>query len=912
MRIAIIVKQPGFVRYIRSQVEFLLDHGHAVHVGIQDGPVVDEDNILAELVARRPGITLGTVPRRHDAWVRIAGNVRGALDYFHYLLPEFASAQGLRERARKLAGAGAQRAFAFCWRLGVGRSATLGSAILRVLRAMECGVPPSPAMVTYIRELDVEAVVVTGLVWPRSPQVDVIRAARRLGLPTGYIVNSWDNLTNKGDIKTFVDRVIVWNDQQRQEAIGIHGVSPERVVVVGAATFDRWFARHPTRSRAEFCARLGLDPDRPLILYTCSSPRIAPGASEPEFVKQWLTALRTSAVPVLREAAVIIRPHPFNAQPWQGVDFGFDQVAVFPQAGSTVVGHRDQGDYFDSLYYSDAAVGVNTSAFLEAAIAGAKSFTVSGSQFADTQEGTVHFHYLTELGIVHSASSIAEHVSALSVALGQSRGSERHPLPEVIPFVRPGGHDHAATPLAAEALLDLAKMRPAGAAIEGPVAWFWRAVFSPLAAIEGWRRLPAKARASAPRKRGGIAGRAARALVGGTLGVLGWLGWRSQFEQRALAPAVTLLSEFLPRKHAAGPAQSRAIALVHKLEARDRSVHKALKAARDSGKPVIVGPWLSEVGFEVLYWIPFLNWFQQHYKIDRERVTIISRGGVASWYDGLGARYVDLFDYYTPGEFRERNIERQGKTGHQKQSKVSEFEREIVARVAADLGMSKPSVVYPEVMFRLFDRYWAGLDPSNILRERTIFKPFARVQSQRSLGLPDDYVAVKFYFRESFPDNFENRKLMLDVIRRIASQAHVVLLGTGLRVDDHEDFTVRAGERVHTIDHLLTASDNLRLQSEIICGARAFVGTYGGMSYVASYFGVPSIGFESDAQYNRPAHLETALREMRAFRGPLHVIGAADMPVLETLIGTWVKSSDDEQAGHYPNGEPLVAVPRHG
>src|SRR5690348_16329422 len=27
-------------------------------------------------------------------------------------------------------------------------------------------------------------------------------------------------------------------------------------------------------------------------------------------------------------------------------------------------------------------------------------------------------------------------------------------------------------------------------------------------------------------------------------------------------------------------------------------------------KPIVVGPWLAEVGYEVLYWIPFLRWFQ--------------------------------------------------------------------------------------------------------------------------------------------------------------------------------------------------------------------------------------------------------------------------------------------------------------
>ena len=26
-------------------------------------------------------------------------------------------------------------------------------------------------------------------------------------------------------------------------------------------------------------------------------------------------------------------------------------------------------------------------------------------------------------------------------------------------------------------------------------------------------------------------------------------------------------------------------------------------------EPILVGPWLGEVGFELLYWIPFLRWF---------------------------------------------------------------------------------------------------------------------------------------------------------------------------------------------------------------------------------------------------------------------------------------------------------------
>src|SRR5262249_22844206 len=48
-------------------------------------------------------------------------------------------------------------------------------------------------------------------------------------------------------------------------------------------------------------------------------------------------------------------------------------------------------------------------------------------------------------------------------------------------------------------------------------------------------------------------------------------------------------------------------------------------AAVASGRgPIIVGPWLSEVGFEVLYWIPFLRWFVDRYRVDPARVVAVS------------------------------------------------------------------------------------------------------------------------------------------------------------------------------------------------------------------------------------------------------------------------------------------------
>ena len=66
-------------------------------------------------------------------------------------------------------------------------------------------------------------------------------------------------------------RVIVWNETQKQEAVQLHGVPADRVIVTGAQCYDQWFGRQPVRTREEFCRRVGLPADRPFILYVCSA-----------------------------------------------------------------------------------------------------------------------------------------------------------------------------------------------------------------------------------------------------------------------------------------------------------------------------------------------------------------------------------------------------------------------------------------------------------------------------------------------------------------------------------------------------------------------------------------------------------------------------------------------------------------
>ena len=43
-------------------------------------------------------------------------------------------------------------------------------------------------------------------------------------------------------------------------------------------------------------------------------------------------------------------------------------------------------------------------------------------------------------------------------------------------------------------------------------------------------------------------------------------------------------------------------------------------------QPIIAGPWLTEVGFELLYWIPFLAWAKAYGSIHDDQLIVISQG----------------------------------------------------------------------------------------------------------------------------------------------------------------------------------------------------------------------------------------------------------------------------------------------
>jgi hypothetical protein len=325
----------------------------------------------------------------------------------------------------------------------------------------------------------------------------------------------------------------------------------------------------------------------------------------------------------------------------------------------------------------------------------------------------------------------------------------------------------------------------------------------------------------------------------------------------------------------------------------DRQILDEIGRIAGSGRSIIVGPWTGELGFELLYWIPFVEWVRRQWNVPREQLFVISRGGVASWYGVAETRYADVFSSIGPDEFRQAVAEEK-----RKQRRLAPLDERLVAAIRDRHGLADGEWLHPRVMYRLFAPFWSDEAGYSRIEQFTRYESetwsdFSRLEKsdQVSLSLPPDYVAVRFYFSECFPDTPENRAFAQGVVLSLADRHPVVLLNPGFSIDDHDDWVAAPSSRVHTIAAHLDPERNLAVQTAVIRGARAFAGSYGGYSYLAPMCGVPAIAFFSRPTFKHH-HLYAAQRALaRMDAAALTVVDVSATPLVQSALAGLVTVS---------------------
>lgn len=324
--------------------------------------------------------------------------------------------------------------------------------------------------------------------------------------------------------------------------------------------------------------------------------------------------------------------------------------------------------------------------------------------------------------------------------------------------------------------------------------------------------------------------------------------------------------------------------------AQSRLIEGELARVAASGDPIIVGPWLTEPGIELMFWVPLLRWFVERFGIEPARIVAVSRGGVQGWYEGIAARYVDAFSIATLDELRGIQPEWYAKG---KPVEIHQWDHDLIERVRTRLGLERAAWIHPAMLFN-FSRliYNAGAGGDRLLFRMTRHRRLTHLPPPPELlaDLPDEFVAIRFYTqarRGALWDNADTSRAIREFVRLLSARIPVVDLDPGVRLKDHIqpqwDFDYGPDVRVWRLFGRVPLEHNLGAQAWLISRARAFAGTLGGLSSIAPVTGVPALtmtsldGYPFLTPYRRYSLM--AFRQLGARYGisnPLH----ADLPRL--------------------------------
>ena len=484
MKVLFFSAHHGYYRNFESVIAALAEREHSVHLAADEPESLGGQALVERLAARYPSVTFGYAPSLDDEpWFRLARKLRCASDYVRFHDDAFSTFRKTRLNLRERIPRGILRLMD----LGVDRSRGARWALGALLRGSEMVMPVSEASRAFIEAQDPDVVLFASVTAWRLPQIDHLRAARALGRRTGVCVFSWDHLSSKALLRNLPDRILLWNETQKREAVQWHRMPEERISVTGAQCYDQWFDRAPSRDRASFCRAVGLSAERSILLYVCSV--MTPNPHESQFVLRWIEELRRSPDKRLRDVGILVRPHPERMAEWEGVSLeSFGNAVLY---GRNPVSPDTQADYFDSLYHSHAVIGLVTSAFLEAAIVGRSVHTLLLPEFEMYQEGVQHFRYLMDVegGLLKVTRSLPAHFAELASTLARPLQRDEQNVRFVRAFVRPQGLDVRATPAFVSAVEQMASVTPGRDASPA-----WHRAFQPIVRVvarsseEGWLR----------------------------------------------------------------------------------------------------------------------------------------------------------------------------------------------------------------------------------------------------------------------------------------------------------------------------------------------------------------------------------------------------------------------------------------
>jgi hypothetical protein len=246
-------------------------------------------------------------------------------------------------------------------------------------RAVSCALEQHPIIAQYERMLaNLDAQVVVSFSPEGIREMALIEAARKMGLRTAVMIRSLDNLSAKILHLPPADMYIVWADATRDFLLYMYPeISPDRVHVTGSPQFDRHLDPALRLSREVFFEQIGLDSQRPLVVYTCATPQLI--GHEIHITQRLAEAVRDGKL--ANQAQLLVRGHPRGfGSSYPLLRETYPGVAVYPppappaylspehEAQVVRLILEDEAAHLATLAYQDVQVNVSGTMMIDSAI----------------------------------------------------------------------------------------------------------------------------------------------------------------------------------------------------------------------------------------------------------------------------------------------------------------------------------------------------------------------------------------------------------------------------------------------------------------------------------------------------------------------------------------------------------------
>ena len=274
-----------------------------------------------------------------------------------------------------------------------------------------------------------DAVFLTNIcTWPQDLEFLVearLRSVRAVGM-----VANWDHLS-KYYVPFRPDKLLVWSNPIKNEALKYQGYKQENIKIVGAPYVDFFLDKNNIMSRSEFLAKVNFPADSKVITFCSQGPYSLDG---PDLVDMILNWIKAGDLP--KNLRVIIRPHPhgfresekylqFKESPLVYIDV-LEKLSSMPYALN----------YLNVLYHADIVLTTYSTIAAESTIFDRPTVIASFDgykqrpifQSVRRHRNFTHFQHILSFGAILVAESPKQLLESLKTYLASPEKERRERL----------------------------------------------------------------------------------------------------------------------------------------------------------------------------------------------------------------------------------------------------------------------------------------------------------------------------------------------------------------------------------------------------------------------------------------------------------------------------------------------------